>query len=294
MATELKAKIEDRYVTVDGLKTRYIEQGEGPAVALLHGASLGSSADVFIRNLAPLAKAGFRAIAFDQPGFGLTDNPASDNSAAYRRKMMPKFFEALGLKKVALIAHSQSGGAAVNLALQNPESYAAVVVLGTGSLLPPLEEKKNQGADREAAVQQRLERRMALKEPTIDDTRKLLEANLFHHELITPEELALRHSRSIGKNFESFVARSEEAEGGNKQAKPAGTPMWQRLVEVKVPLLLMFGREDRANAFERATLLKQTYPQLNLHIVDGCKHLVPWDAADKVIELSVPVLKKAF
>ena len=290
MATELKSKIEDRYVTVDGLRLRYIEEGQGPAAILLHGASLGSSADVFIRNLGPLAKAGIRAIAFDSPGFGLSDNP-TDISAGFRRDMIPKFIDALGLKKVALVAHSQAGGAAVQLALKNPERYSAVVVLGTGSLLPPLEEKKNQGADREAAVQQRLERRMAQSEPTIDDTRKLLEANLFHHELITPGELALRHSRSIGKNFESFVARSEAAEGGNKQAKPAGTPMWQRLVELKMPLLLIFGRNDRANAEARAELLKKTYPQLNLHLVDGCKHLVPWDAADKFIELAVPLLK---
>ncbi len=65
----------DQFVQVDGLKTRYIEQGSGPAVVLLHGASLGSSADVFARNLPTLARAGLRVIAYDQPGFGLTDNP---------------------------------------------------------------------------------------------------------------------------------------------------------------------------------------------------------------------------
>ena len=48
---------------------------------------------------------------------------------------------------------------------------------------------------------------MAQAEPTIEDTRKLLEANLFHHELITPEELALRHARSIGKAFEDKRTR---------------------------------------------------------------------------------------
>ena len=62
----------DKYIQVDGLKTRYIEDGSGPAVICLHGASLGSSADVFERNLGPLAKAGLRVIAYDQPGFGLT------------------------------------------------------------------------------------------------------------------------------------------------------------------------------------------------------------------------------
>ena len=43
MATALDTRIEDRFVTVDGLNIRYIEQGEGAAVILLHGASLGSS-----------------------------------------------------------------------------------------------------------------------------------------------------------------------------------------------------------------------------------------------------------
>ena len=67
MDTVAEARTEDRFVTVEGLKLRYIERGTGPAVILLHGASLGSSADVFLRNLGPLADAGFRAIAFDQP-----------------------------------------------------------------------------------------------------------------------------------------------------------------------------------------------------------------------------------
>ena len=73
MATELKSKIEDRYVTVDGLRLRYIEEGQGPAAILLHGASLGSSADVFIRNLGPLAKAGIIRAA----GFANGQNPIS-------------------------------------------------------------------------------------------------------------------------------------------------------------------------------------------------------------------------
>jgi pimeloyl-ACP methyl ester carboxylesterase len=277
-------RVKDKFVTVDGLKLRYIEEGQGPAVILLHGASLGSSADVFIRNLGPLARAGFRAIAYDQPGFGLSDVPA-DLSPAYRRDSIPKFMDALALKRAALLGHSQAGNPAVQLALKEPARYSHIVILGTGSLLPSLE-----GAgDNEGAAQARLERRMASAEPTLEDTRKLLEANLFHHELITPEELALRHARSIGQNFEAFVARNQAAEGA--PAKEAKTPIWQRLTELQMPLLMIFGREDRAKAAERAALLKQTYPQLAVHIVNGCKHLVPWDAADEFVRLAVPFLK---
>ncbi len=280
-------RLQDRFVEIDGLRIRYIETGAGHPLIFLHGASLGSSADVFIRNLAGFAGAGFRAIAFDQPGFGLSDTP-SDHSTAYRRKMIPKFIEALELKSCALVAHSQSGSMAAQLALETPELYSHVVVLGTGSLLPPLEEKK-EGLD--AAAQQRLERRMAHEEPTPADTRKLLEANLFHHELITEEELALRHARSTGKNFAAFVARSELPAAGAKKSGEQ-KPVWQRLVDLKMPLLLIYGRNDRANAFERATLLKETYPQLDLHIVPDCKHLVPWDAEQDVLRLCVPFLKR--
>ena len=279
--------LQDKFAEVDGLRLRYLEMGQGPAVLLLHGGSLGSSADVFIRNLAPLAAAGFRAIAYDQPGFGLSDIP-SDHSNAYRRASILKFMDALGIEKASLVGHSQAGGPAVQVALQAPERITHVVVLGTGSLLPPADDGKGKA---EAAVQQRLERRMAQSEPTIEDTRKLLEANLFHHELITPEELALRHSRSVGKAFEAFCIRNDLPEEPKPAATPA-KPLWQRLVDVKQPLLLVFGKQDRAKAFERATALKEAQPQLDLHIVDGCKHMVPWDAAEQWIKLAVPVLRR--
>lgn len=284
MSSDLMTCVQDRFVTVDGLNLRYIEEGQGPAVLLLHGASLGSSADVFIRNLRPLARAGFRAIAFDQPGFGLSEVPA-DLSPAYRRDSIPKFMDALGLRTAVLVGHSQAGNPAVQLAFKEPSRYSHIVVLGTGSLLPPLEGKEDRGAEAQA----RLERRMAESEPGIEDTRKLLEANLFHHELITPDELALRHARSVGQNFEAFVARNAAAKSA--PAKEPKAALWQRLAELPVPLLMMFGREDRAQAAERAKLLKEKYPQLNVHVVPECKHLVPWDAADEFIRLAVPFLK---
>ena len=102
----------DKFIVVDGLRLRYFESGQGHPAILLHGASLGSSADVFRRNMAPLAKAGFRAIAFDSPGFGLSDTPA-DHSGGYRRDVILKFMDALGIEKAALVGHSQAGGPAV-------------------------------------------------------------------------------------------------------------------------------------------------------------------------------------
>ena len=281
-----KDNFSDKFVKVDGLKLRYVEMGQGHPVILLHGASLGSSADVFLRNLPGLAAGGFRAIAFESPGFGLSDTPA-DHSNGYRRDMILKFMDAMGIDKAALVGHSQSGGPAVQIALQKPERVSHVIVLGTGSLLPPADDGKGKA---ESAVQKRLERRMAAQEPGIEDTRKLLEATLFHTELITPDALTLRHARSVGKAFEAFCARNDFADSA--PAKAPATPLWKRLGEVKQPMLMLFGRQDRAKAFERATALKAAHPQLDLHIVEGCKHLVPWDAADLWVEMAIAKMKR--
>lgn len=277
--------VDDRFVEVDGLSIRYVEAGSGLPLVLLHGASLGSSADVFLRNLAPFAEAGFRPIAFDQPGFGLSDNPV-DFSVAYRKKSIMGFLDALGLDRAVLIGHSQAGNMAFANALDNPDRISHLVILGTGSLLPPLPggsggKKKGPSEGREGTP----------REPTVEDTRRLLEANLFHRELITAEALALRHERSIGKNFAAFVERGKARSEGNKGGKADAAPLWQRIASSPVPVRMIFGREDRANACEKAMLLKETFPDIDLHIVDGCKHLVPWDAADEYVRLTVDFLR---
>ena len=278
----------DRFVTVDGLNIRYLEEGSGVPAILLHGSSLGSSADVFRRNLKALGAGGVRAISVDLPGFGKSD--PSDNLKG--KTFILRFMDALGLQRAALIGHSSAGNSVVGAALENPDRVSHVIVLGTGSLLPPLETEAGKVGGREGAAQARLEERMVRQEPTLDDTRALLAANLFHHELITEEELALRHQNSIGRCFEEFARRhAAESEGGGKSGKPS-VPLWQRYNELKMPLLLIYGRQDRGRAAERVELLKQRYGDLDLHVAEGCKHMVPWDAADLFHRLAVPFLKK--
>ena len=271
---------EDKFVQVDRLKTRYLEEGSGSAVILLHGASLGSSADVFTRNLSSLARAGLRVIAYDQPGFGLTDNPG-DYSVAYRRRFIMMFMDALALERAALVGHSQAGSMAVALAFEYPQRISKVMILGTGSLLPPTPAAQKQQGAREGEEG-------TAAEPTLEQTRALLEHNLYNHDLITPEVLKVRQRMSIGKNFDAFLKRGQAGQGGGaaKDAKP----IWQRLVDLPCPLLMIFGKNDRGNAFERATLLKGQFPQIDLHIFDHCKHLVQWDVMDEFHNLAVKFL----
>ena len=263
----------ERFVQVDGLKTRYLEEGKGPEVLLLHGASLGSSADVWERNLAPLAGRDFRPIAFDQPGFGLTDNP-KDYSVAYRRRFILQFMYALRINKGSLVGHSQAGAMAVGLAFDHPDRISKIVVLATGSLLPPLPEGAKQGAGEGEEG--------GSSEPTLADTQALLEHNLFDRSLITPEVLGKRHRMSVGKNFQAFLERGKLPRGGGKDS----VPIWERLPQLPVPLLMIYGKQDRGSAAARAALLKERFPALNLHLLDNCKHLAQWDAADEFTSLT--------
>ena len=58
-----------------GLKIRVVERGDAaaPPVVLVHG--WGCTAYVFRLNMPPLAAAGFRVIAIDLKGHGLSDKP---------------------------------------------------------------------------------------------------------------------------------------------------------------------------------------------------------------------------
>jgi 2-hydroxy-6-oxonona-2,4-dienedioate hydrolase len=287
----IAVRTDERFVKVDGLNVRYLEEGTGVPAILLHGSSLGSSADVFRRNLHALGRQGIRAIAVDLPGFGKSD-PADGSSATPSKTFVLRFMDALGLQRAALIGHSSAGSSVVSLALAHPERISHVIILGTGSLLPPLETAAGKVGARGEAAQARLEERMVRQEPTLEDTRALLAANLFHQELITPEELELRHQNSIGRCFEQFVLRHAQAQENAGAKSKDAVPLWQRLTELKMPLLLIYGREDRARAAERATLLHERYPQLDLHFAEGCKHMVPWDAAELFHRLAVPFLTR--
>ena len=76
-----------RYVRhrVGGADYLVATAGSGEPVLLLHGASLGSSADVFNRNFRPLAMAGLHPIAVDRPGYGESDGPGDRTAAGYRQ-----------------------------------------------------------------------------------------------------------------------------------------------------------------------------------------------------------------
>ena len=256
---------EDRWVRVDGLNIRYLEAGSGPPVVLLHGASLGSSAEVWEGVMTPLAEGGHRVLAYDQPGYGLSDNP-EDYSLAFRTAFITKLMDGLGIERTALVGHSQAGGMAMRVAMEHAHRVTGVAVVCTGTLLPPIAGSASAQARPGAGE-------TARTDPTTDDVRKLLEADVYHQELVTADAVERRRRFSVGKNVSAAAGRAMA-----REPQQDVVPLWQRIGELPVPLLMFYGDRDRASAGQRASLLKEQRPELDIEVVKDAAHLLMWDA----------------
>jgi pimeloyl-ACP methyl ester carboxylesterase len=274
--------MEEKTVQVGNRTIRYLEEGTGQPLILLHGASLGSSADSFTRNLASLATAGIRAIAVDRPGYGLSDGPSTASPTSHQQFVLD-FMDALGLDRAVLVGHSQQASVVAALALDRPDRVPRAVIVGPGLLPPPAS-----GGGREEG--EHLE-----GEPTLEWTRDQLKANLYNHDLITPAALEERNRMSKGKAYANYLARSASGASGRSpqpperaadgaapksDAPPTADPLWRRVGNESDRLLMLVGRQDRATTAEQADAAHKMFP--NLHLVDyeGCRHLVHWDHAD--------------
>jgi 2-hydroxy-6-oxonona-2,4-dienedioate hydrolase/4,5:9,10-diseco-3-hydroxy-5,9,17-trioxoandrosta-1(10),2-diene-4-oate hydrolase len=269
----------ERTTQVDGQQIRYLEEGDGPPIVLLHGASLGSSGDVFARNMGPLTAGGLRAIAPDRPGYGLSDGPGDASLAGHRRFILG-FLDALGIDSAVLVGHSQQSNPAAVLTLEQPGRVPQAVILGGGGLLPPLP-----GDDDAAGGGERL-----TSEPTLEQTRAHLEGDLYNHDLITPQALELRNRMSRGR---AFVFYSERP-AGRPGAAPAGAgePLWKRVGANPERLLLIYGRQDKPTTAQRCERALELFPALNLVLLDRCAHLVQWDQADEFVRRTLAFVRE--
>jgi pimeloyl-ACP methyl ester carboxylesterase len=261
----------ENFVVVDGLKTRYVQEGSGKTVLLLHGLALGSSLDVYARSIPLLAKAGLRAIAYDSPVFGLTSKP-QDYSDEFRTDFILKFMEELKIDKPYIVGHSNAGTGPALIALNHPNRLQGVIALAVFPLLPLLPDQARGGAE------------LPKTPPTLDDVRKSLERDFFNKSLITDEFVQLRYRMSTGENFSAFL-KAREAE---PDWYARDTPLWKRFARASVPKLYLYAKEDRGNAAKRFAALAEMESGLNMHLIERCSHLAmmdqPEEFSHKVIE----------
>lgn len=105
-----------------GLKVRVVERGDVKARPILFVHGWGCSVYIFRRNMPALADAGFRAIAVDLKGHGLSDKPLSSDEYTIDSLVehLRDILDALELERPAVAGHSLGGSLIYHFAARYP------------------------------------------------------------------------------------------------------------------------------------------------------------------------------
>ena len=117
-----------RFGTVQarGVRTAYLEAGEGPPVVLLHG--LGATNASMLPTLWDLAR-DHRVIAPDLPGFGDSGKPVRAYHAQFFARWLNAFLGQLEVDRAHLVGNSMGGRVALEMGLEHPDRVDRMVLL---------------------------------------------------------------------------------------------------------------------------------------------------------------------
>jgi len=130
-----------KFVTVDGARVHYTQDGTGPDLVLLHGA--GGNLREFTLQHVDLLKDRYRVTCFDRPGLGYTDrHPDVDASALssegesplQQAQMLRDAASQIGVKNPIVGGHSFGGIVAMAWALMGLDTDADVNAAGIVSM----------------------------------------------------------------------------------------------------------------------------------------------------------------
>jgi pimeloyl-ACP methyl ester carboxylesterase len=242
------------YAAIDGARLRYVDEGEGPPVVLVHG--FASSLDTWELVRPELART-HRVIALDLKGFGWSDRPEGDYSPAAEAALVIKLLDKLGVKRAAFVAHSWGSSVALALALAAPERVSRIALYdawvyeeqlpttflmaradGLGELLFAL------------FYDQRPDERIALA---------------FHDKSLVSERLVEDVEKALDRP--GTAAAQLAAVRGQRFSEQQ-----QRYHTLEQPALLLWGREDVVTTLKFGERLSRDLPHARLVVYPQCGH----------------------
>jgi len=128
-----------KFADINGVRTRYYEEGSGEPMLLVHGSGFAgtASANTWVPVLGLLAER-FHVYAPDKLASGMTGNPKSDDDLNIRGEVqhMVDFIQTMKLAPVHLIGQSRGGGLAFLLAVNHPELVKTLVIVDSSTAAP--------------------------------------------------------------------------------------------------------------------------------------------------------------
>lgn len=238
-----------------GDRWSYLQAGpsQAPPLLLLHG--IGSDAQYFRFQLAQLS-ARWRVIAWNAPGYGLTDPLRTDQPQAYDyAQAVADFLDALQVDRCWVAGNSFGSAVAQAFAIAQPQRVRGLLLSGTGI------GQRELSPQRRAAFEERVAR---IRKGTYQYGDRGVD-----HLLGAQASLALR-------SWLTELSRALQVRGLEQAAafRLSSFCSLDHAQALTLPVLMVQGSEDRINPQEdNADRLLQALPQAQLHLWQGIGHL---------------------
>jgi pimeloyl-ACP methyl ester carboxylesterase len=258
------------FVSAGGIATHYHDVGEGEPVVLLHGSGPGVSAWANWQHTIPALSRGARVLALDLVGYGATERPADVHySLRTWTDHVWSFLDALGLSRVSLVGNSLGGRLALQMAEDDPDRLGRMVLMGSPGVGMTLTEGLS-----------------ALRgyEPSMENMRALLTGYFaVDTSIITDELVRIRYEASAAPGaHEAYRAMFfDPRHAGNELGITES-----QVRAVRVPCLLVHGREDKVVPPEVSWTMVRLLPDADLHVFARCGH---WTQIERAAEFNALV-----
>jgi pimeloyl-ACP methyl ester carboxylesterase len=125
-------QVEGKMYRVNGIDMNVVIAGKGPDVLLVHG--FPDSIAVWRHQIPALVAAGYRVIAPDQRGFGLSEAPRETKAYAIENYVadLAGLLDTLNIKKVRLVGHDWAAAVCWQFCMMHPQRVDRYVAVSVG------------------------------------------------------------------------------------------------------------------------------------------------------------------
>jgi pimeloyl-ACP methyl ester carboxylesterase len=226
---------DSRFVVLDGVSLHYKDQGQGPAVLLVHG-SLGDLAD-WDGWVATLRER-YRVIRFDLPSFGLSGQVPSDNYSIDRYlTLVDSLMDHLGEPRFAIAGTSYGGLVAFRYAGTRTDRVSALILMNSAGIeLGGRRGRSDRPRDPNPIFTPRV--------VPVEETRRLLSDLINDSSVVTPALVQRKNdfANVVDRDLESFLG---------VRLYERGDPM-RVLSHVRAPALVLWGGNSKGLSPETA------------------------------------------
>jgi 4,5:9,10-diseco-3-hydroxy-5,9,17-trioxoandrosta-1(10),2-diene-4-oate hydrolase len=258
-------EIEEHRVDVDDVPTRYLSVGSGPALLLLHG--IGDSASDWQWVMRKLSR-NWSIFAPDMPYATGRDGDRGDFTPERLTRFVLSFLRAVRVARAVVAGHSVGGMIAIRLSLDKPDLVKALVLMdsaGLGQAIHPAMLMEAVPLLGDLAI------RLA-RTPIGSLQRALFRSSLlFSRPGRVPKQWwADQYRLALEPSF-----LSAELQMLREGTSPLGQRIifLDRLSELKMPVLVMWGNMDQVVPFFQAQDAMQHLEDGTLCILPGCGHM---------------------